>query len=156
MGKTHMIPRSRRAFFGALLALVLTACEPEVECQPGQESCACAPSSRCDDGLACTDGTCVSPEEVSLVIPAAARACEVLLRDAPGGEVTGAGFEAGVTGAHVREAPRTALSFASTPSTPIGAVRVQVLGSEGAFTVERSRCFDASGAPLADGVRVGG
>ncbi len=98
---------------------------------------------------------CSAPREIALNIPAEARACEVLLHDA-GGEVTGARFEEGVTGAHVREAPRTALSFASTANTPIGPVRVQVLGDSQAFSVESSRCFDASGQPLSDGVRGGG
>lgn len=144
-----------RAFLVLVLAVVGAGCDPTVECEPGAEGCACAPPSRCDDGLVCSDGTCAAPEEVVLTVPAQARACEVLLRDTSG-RVAGARFAEGVTGAHVREAPRTALSFASSSDAPIGAVRVSVLGDSGAFSVESSRCFDASGSAITDGVRVGG
>ncbi len=138
----------------ALFSLVaLAACGTPSACAPGADGCPCDAAGACGDGLVCAEGSCTAPAEVALSVPAEARACEVLLLDGAG-QVAGARFD-GMTGAEVREAPRTALSFAANGDAPLGAVRVQVVG-EGAFSIERSRCFDASGRELADGVRVGG
>ena len=140
----------------ALITLALSACETAPpECTAGAESCPCESGSVCDEGLVCMEGICEAPRELTLSVgDPAARACEVLLRDGDA-EVASVRFY-GPSGAHVREAPLTSLSFAAASDAPIGAsVSLQVLG-EGAPTVERARCFDAEGRELAGAqVQVG-
>lgn len=145
-----------------LIALMLGlagGCSAEpAECAAGMDGCPCEAGDVCDEGLVCSDRVCRAPREVALNVDnPAARACEVLLRDA-GDEVASVRFE-GASGAHVREEPLTALSFSAGVDAPIagGAVRVQVVGDGTAFMVERSRCFDAAGRELSGAsVRIGG
>src|SRR5690606_31125183 len=113
----------------------------------------CEAADGCDEGLVCMDGTCTGPRELTLSIPGEARACEVLLRDGEA-QVASIAFD-GASGAHVREAPLTSVSFSAPSDAAIAAhaVRVQVVG-EGDFTIERSRCFDSSGRELS-GASVG-
>ncbi|UJR82188.1 Hypothetical protein I5071_42530 [Sandaracinus amylolyticus] len=144
-----------------LLALAIatgSACSAEPsECAAGTEDCPCDATGSCEGDLVCADQTCRAPREITLEVDDDdARACEVLLRDGSG-EVASVRFPR-AAGAHVREAPRTSISFAAHDDAPIerGAVHVQVLG-EGDFTVERSRCFDGSGAEIPSAsVRIGG
>jgi hypothetical protein len=65
-------------------------------------------------------------------------------------------FGADVRGTHVREAPRTALSFISASDAPIPSGAVQVKFAEGKGDppeVAVVHCADSSGAPL-EGVKV--
>lgn len=146
---------TRALIMGALIWMTGCTSEP-AECTRGTDGCPCESGSVCDDGLVCESNTCRAPREVTLrVDDADARACEVLLHDGDA-HVASVRFE-GVAGAHVREAPRTALSFAGGDGAiPGGAVRVQVVGDGDAFTVERARCFDSSGHELASTVRIDG
>jgi hypothetical protein len=141
------------------LAMGAAACQSTPsECPSGTDGCRCESSGACDDGFVCDDGICERPRELTLAVDdPTARACEALLRDGDA-EVASVRFERGASGAHVRQEPLTSVSFAATGDTAIasGAVRVEVVG-DGAFTVERARCFDGAGQEIAGAtVRVGG
>lgn len=138
-------------------ALWMGACTNEPpECAAGSDGCPCEAGDVCDDGLVCMAGTCEGPRELTLTVPSDARACEVLLRDGDA-QVASVLFD-GASGAHVREAPLTSVSFAAASDSALAAnaVRVLVVG-DGDFTIDRARCFDGDGHELADAeVRVGG
>jgi hypothetical protein len=144
----------REAIF--LIAFLLTSqsCSRPSECVVGETSCQCDARGQCDPGLVCEPaaGVCLAPRSIALsAIDPAARSCEVLLEDASA-TVVAARFAASVRGEHVREAPRTAVTFHAMGDAAIGreAVRIDVLG-EGDFRVARGQCFDRLGEPISGG-----
>ena len=161
-----MVKRSRARGLSRVLQMgvfaLLSSCgggaghSSEAECKVGTVGCACGPSSHCNEGLLCDEGTCHGEGAVGLSISdPRARACEVLLVD-KGAHVLDVAFEADVQGTHVREAPNTALSFISRSDAPVPSGAVQVKFAEGkgaAPEVSVVHCSDAQGAPLA-GVKV--
>ncbi|AKF05185.1 hypothetical protein [Sandaracinus amylolyticus] len=145
-----------RAAFG--LGLLLAGCESGPgECAPGAEDCRCVSPDRCDDGLVCSDGTCRAPRLVGLDVPSGAAACEVLLLDGAA-EVSGVRFADGVIGAHVREEPRTSVSFAASGegAMPGRAVSLEILGDGDLGSIGRAWCVDAAGREVTGDVRIGG
>jgi hypothetical protein len=144
------------ALAGCLLA-VLGACgkpsttEGANACSVGSAGCACAPELACDDGLVCDEGSCHGAAVVGLSISDPnARACEVLLVET-GAHVLSVDFGVEVQGTHVREAPKTALSFISQSDAPIpdGAVQVRFAEGQGAPPeVGIVHCSDKQGARL--------
>lgn len=86
-----------------------------------------------------------------LAVPAAARACEAVIRD-PSGVMRGAVFGAGTDGRLVERAPRHALAWRSTGdgAIPDGAVELRVDGDAASLELMLSRCYGADGMPLPD------
>ena len=142
-------------FASALFASVLLAAcggSTSTDCPPGTEGCRCEPIG-CGDGLACgDDGLCEGLRTASLpAIDPVARSCEVLVEDGEA-KVAGARFEDSVDGVHVRQAPKTAVTFYARRDQAIGAsaVQLELLGA-GSFRVATATCFDADGHPIPGG-----
>jgi hypothetical protein len=140
----------------AAAALTVTACGgSQPTCPVGDERCACGPAATCDDGLVCAESssTCEAPRRVWLPpIDAAARSCELLVEDRTDSVVVAARFDASVQGEHIRQAPRTAVTFFAVADRAIGgeAVAIEVIGGA-SIAVTRGQCFDRLGRPLANG-----
>lgn len=80
-----------------------------------------------------------------------ARACDVLLENADGVQISGVDFGDGVQGTFIREGDRTALSFHSSADAaiPDGSIQVRATGgSVDALTVARVECADRRGGAL--------
>ncbi len=84
------------------------------------------------------------PGGPGLRVPAAARACEVVLR----GDVTHVSYGPGIRGRDMARGDRRAIAFFTRgdAAIPDGAVGV---ASSGPVEVVRSTCFDAAGAEIA-------
>lgn len=118
-------------------------------CAPGAADCACLPTGDCHAGLTCDDGLCRGQEGVSLVVTdPAARSCEaIVVEDAT--RIFGVDFGDGVSGTHVREAPRTAVAFHRTTDGAFAAGAATVRrATGGTLSLRRARCFDREGRPL--------
>jgi hypothetical protein len=129
----------------------------------GELGCVCSPAQTCDDGLACVDQQCQRPDALDLAVSdPTARSCELLVRES-GTRVVGADFGAAVTGVHLREGDRSAVSFFASKddAIPSGAISLQVVSpSAGAASagveIVTARCFDRDGRELAGAtVRIG-
>jgi hypothetical protein len=149
------------------LAFALAACGggsgDGAVCDDGALGCVCSPAQTCDDGLACVDQQCQRPDALDLAVSdPAARSCELLVRES-GTRVVGADFGAAVTGVHLREGDRSAVSFFANQddAIPSGDISLQVVAlSAGAASagveIVTARCFDRDGRELADAtVRIG-
>jgi hypothetical protein len=56
----------------------------------------------------------------------------------------------GVRASHVREAPRTAITFMHAEDAPFASAAVSVVSTgDGDVSIAAARCFDAAGKPLA-------
>lgn len=133
-----------RVALAALVCMTGVACSAEAIC-PGSEGCVCQSAAACDDGLACSEGACQRPREIAISVDGAARACELIILDGDA-VVAGVTVDDQVRGTHVREAPRTAVSFTARNDASIrnGSVRLRVIGA-GEVRVDRARCFDSEG-----------
>lgn len=148
------------------LAFALAACGGGSGDDPacdGELGCVCSPAQTCDDGLACVDQQCQRPDALDLLVSdQAARSCELLVRET-GTRVVGADFGPAVTGVHLREGDRSALSFFASKddAIPSGDISLQVVApSAGAASagveIVSARCFDRDGRELAGAtVRIG-
>lgn len=148
------------------LAFALVACGGGSGDDPacdGELGCTCSPAQTCGDGLTCVDQQCQRPDTLELAVSdPAARSCELLVRET-GTRVVGAEFGPAVTGVHLREGDRSALSlFANQDDAiPSGDISLQVVApSAGAASagveIVTARCFDREGHELAGAtVRIG-
>jgi hypothetical protein len=109
------------------------------------------------------DQQCQRPDALDLAVSdPAARSCELLVRES-GTRVVGADFGPAVTGVHLREGSRSAVSFFANQddAIPSGDISLQVVAlSAGAASagveIVTARCFDRDGRELADAtVRIG-
>jgi hypothetical protein len=120
------------------------------ECVPGTAGCPCLEGSICQGGLVCDMGLCraVASVEIDVGDPNA-RSCECVVVE-QNADVLGVLFGEGTEGVHVRESPRTALTFTRRTDTPFpaGAVRVQRSEGMGTLQLQRVRCFDREGNVL--------
>jgi hypothetical protein len=132
-------------------------------CDGGELGCVCTPAQTCDEGLACVDQQCQRPDALELLVSdPAARSCELLVQETDT-RVVGADFGPAVTGVHLREGSRSAVSFLANDDAaiPSGAISLQVVapsaGSAAAgIDVVTARCFDREGRELAGAtVRTG-
>lgn len=161
-----MPTKNHSLFLSALCVVLAAACgQPSDDgavCAPGEEACACTPAQPCGEGMVCVDQQCQQPGELDLIVSdPAARSCELLVR-AAGARVVGATFGPSVTGVHLREGDRSAVSFFANDDAAIssGAISLQVVvpaPAAAGVEIVTTRCFDRDGRELAGAtVRAGG
>lgn len=125
-------------------------------CDDGGLGCVCSPTQTCDDGLSCVDQQCQHPDTLDLAVSdKAARSCELLVRET-GTRVVGADFSSSVTGVHLREGDRSALSFFANDDGAIasGSISLEVVApsadsAASGVNIVTARCFDRDGRELA-------
>ena len=102
----------------------------------------------CESSPPCTGDLCASTRDRTVRLDApGARACELAIRDR--GERVVDVEVVGASGAHVREAPRTAIAIHGEREIASDAVRVRVAGEGEPPMVDVARCWDRDGAALA-------
>ena len=127
-------------------------CNPQT-CVAGEKDCPCKEANTCNDGLACASNVCVAPTTGNVqVSDANARACELVLTETTGTSVASVTFNGGVVGTYIREAPRTAVTFAAPNDAvlPTSAIEVALSGPTSGVTVSRVSCVDSAGQKLAN------
>lgn len=154
-----MISRSRLISHGLLLAALLApGCgsggDQPLECSgtPGSLGCACVDGTTCLDGLTCSSGVCVQPDLRELSVGAAeVRGCEALLTETDG-TVADVTFAAELEGTFIRQAPRTAVSFATRTDSAVagGAIQLAVAGDSAGVSLTSVTCVDGTGAVVSN------
>lgn len=87
-------------------------------------------------------------EPSGLTLPASARGCEILLREAS--VISDVEFAVGVRGTFIREAPLVAISVVNGSDVDFADGAIEVLGSGSPpATIVVARCVDSAGAPVA-------
>lgn len=140
---------------GPGLSCTADVCVP-TGCTPGTARCACD-EGRCDDGLACQEGVCgladPPPQDSLRVGGGDLRGCDVLFREGAVA-VARVQFADGLVGEWLRRDGRVALAFVGSGGAAITNVGAVVLANERVATAAdlaplETRCFDASGRPVA-------
>lgn len=156
----------RRIWVGFVCAMVLSlaGCDDEkkttddedvVACTPGSLDCACTSSGTCDAGLTCNASQICESETGTpsgLVINTAeARACELLFEQ-QGATLLSASYGADTHGALRRRDPNVAIAVSRGSDTPFesDSITLVVEGDVSDLNLRTTRCFDASGAELAN------